>query len=80
MTSHWNAASALAALLDALEAELLGAPRDETQAALRGTGWARERAVRELRALLRDAEADGQDGRPPALPRGGHHGMGTQRH
>lgn len=80
MTPRWNAASALAALLDALEADLLGAPREEVQAALRETGRAREGAAQEVRALLRDAEADGQDGCSLALPRDGHDGMGTQRH
>ena len=78
--THWNVPAVLAALLDALEADLLGAPRDEAQAALRGTGWARERAVRELRALLRDAEAEGHDGRLPTRPCDGQDGMGTQRH
>lgn len=80
MTSHWNTAAALAALLDALEADLLGASPEEVQAALRETGRAREGAAQEVRALLRDAEADGQDGCPLALPCGGHDGMGTQRH
>ncbi len=80
MTARWNIPSALAALLDALEADLLGAPSAEVQAALRETGRAREGAVRELRSLLQDAEADGHDGCPLVLPRGGHDGMGTQRH
>lgn len=80
MTPRWNAASALAALLDALEADLLGAATEDVQAALRGTGRAQEGATQEVRALLRDAEADGHDGCPLALPCGGHDGMGTQRH
>jgi len=80
MTARWNAPSALAALLDALEADLLGALRDEVQTALRETGRAREGAAQEVRALLRDAEADGHDGCPPALPYSGQAGMGTQRH
>ncbi len=80
MTSHWDAPSALAALLDALEADLLGASPEEVQAALRETGRAREGAAQEVRALLRDAEADGQDKCPLALPCGGQNGMGTQRH
>ena len=80
MTSRWNAASALAALLDALEADLLGASPEEVQAALRETGRAREGAVHELRALLRDAEANSHDGCPLALPCDGQNGMGTQRH
>lgn len=80
MTPPWNAPSALAALLAALEADLLGAPREDVQAALRETGRAREGAAQEVRALLRHAEADGRDGCPLALPCGGQHGMGTQRH
>ena len=80
MTTRWNAASALAALLDALEADLLGAASEDVQAALRETGRAREGAAQEVRALLRDAEADGHDGCPLALPCDGQDGMGTQRH
>ena len=80
MTSHWNAPSALAALLDALEADLLGAASVDVQAALRETGRAREGAAQEVRALLRDAEADGHDGRPLVLPRDEHDGMDTKRH
>lgn len=80
MTARWNTPSALVALLDALEADLLGVPGGEVQAALRETGRAREAAAQEVRALLRDAEADGRDGCPLALPCGGHDGIGTQRH
>ena len=80
MTARWNTPSALAALLDALEADLLGAPPEEVQAALRETGRARGSAVRELRSLLRHAEAEGQDPCLLALLSDGRHGMGTQRH
>ena len=80
MTARWNAASTLAVLLDALEADLLGAPQEDVQAALRETGRAREGAAQEVRALLRDAEADGHDGRPLVLPRDEHGGMDTKRH
>jgi len=80
MTARWNVPSALAALLDALEADLLGAPREDVQAALRETGRARESAAQEVRALLHHAEVDGHDGCPLALPCGGQDGMGTQRH
>lgn len=80
MTVRGDAPSALAALLDTLEADLLGASSEEVQAALRETGRARESAVLELRSLLRDAEADGQDGCPPALPRDEQDGMDTKRH
>ena len=54
-----TAAARLAALLDALETDLRGASPDEIQAAVRETGRARETAVREIRSLLRDAEAQG---------------------
>ncbi len=80
MTARWNAPSALAALLDALEADLLGAPREDVQAALHETGRAREGAAQEVRALLRDAEADSHDGCPLAPPCDGQHDMGTRRH
>ena len=80
MTARWTAASALAALLDALEADLLGASPEQVQAGLRETGRAQEGAAQEVRALLRDAEADGHDGRPLALPRDEHDGMVTKRH
>lgn len=80
MTAPRDAASALAALLDALEAELLGAPKEEVQAALRETSRAREGAVHELRSLLRDATAADPDRCPPALPDDEHNGLGTQRH
>ena len=80
MTPRWNAASALAALLDALEADLLGVASKDVQAALRETGRAREGAVQEVRALLHDAGADSHDGCPLALPCGKQDGMGTRRH
>ena len=80
MTARWRAPSALTALLDALEAELLGAPIAEVQAGLGETGRIREGVAREVRALLRDAEADGHDGGPHALPTDGRDGIGTQRH
>ena len=80
MIPRWDAASALAALLDVLEADLLGVPSEEVQAALRETGRARESAIRELRSLLRDTEADGQERCPLALPSDEHDAMGTQRH
>lgn len=80
MTPRWNTASALAALLDALEADLLGASTMEVQAALRETGRARESAAQEVKALLHHAEVGGHDGCPLALPCGGHGGMGTRRH
>jgi len=80
MTVRWDAPSALAALLDALEANLLGAPSEEVQAALRETGRARESAVREVRSLLREAEAEGHDRCPLATPSDERDEMDTQRH
>ena len=78
MTARW-AASSLHALLDALEADLLGAPPEEVRAALRETGRARESAVR-VRSLLREAEAESHDPRPLASPSDERNGMGVQRH
>jgi hypothetical protein len=80
MIPRWNHASALAALLDALEADLLGASPEEMRAALRETGRARESAVGEIRSLLRDAEAEGHNRGPLVLPSDERDGMGTQRH
>ncbi len=80
MTARWDTPSALAALLDALEADLLSAPPEEVQVALRETGRARESAVRELRSLLREAEVEGRDPCPLALPPDERDGIGTQRH
>ena len=61
----------LAALLDALEAELLAAPAEEVGDALRDTARARDVICRELRALVSGAVAAIDDG-PAAggLPRG----------
>jgi hypothetical protein len=80
MIPRSNLASALAALLDALEADLLGASPEEVHAALRETGRARESAVGEIRSLLRDTEAEGHNRCPLALPSDESDGMGTQRH
>ena len=44
MTARWDATAAITALLDALEAELLGASKEEMHAALRETGRARDSA------------------------------------
>lgn len=80
MIRPWATPSALTALLDALEADLLGAPKQEVQAALRETGRAREGAIHELRSLLRDAQAGGHDCCPLVTLPEEHDGMGTQRH
>ena len=70
----------LAALLDAMEADLLSTPVDEVEAALRETGRARDDAIQELRSLLRDVEGDGHDHCLPATLPDKHNGMGTRRH
>jgi len=57
--------SKLAALLDALERELLAAPVEEVREAGRGTGRARNIARQEIQALLNAAIAASEDG--PAL-------------
>ena len=80
MTARWDTPAALATLLDALEADLLSAPKEEVQAALRETGRAKEGAVREVRSLLRDAEGDSDDRYPSAVPSDEHGGTSTQRH
>lgn len=62
MTAHRDPAAQLAALLDGLEAELLAAPDEEVEAALRETGRARAVALREARApLVPDPRAAGAD-------------------
>jgi hypothetical protein len=75
-----TAAARLAALLDALETDLLGASPDDVQASLRETGRARESAVREIRSLLRDAETQGHDHYPLDLPVDERDRINTQRH
>jgi hypothetical protein len=54
--------SGLAALLDALERELLAAPVDEVREAWRGTDRARNIARQQIRALLNEAIAASEDG------------------
>lgn len=80
MTARWDTPAALTALLDALESDLLGAPKEDVKAALRETGRAKEGAVREIKSLLHDAEGDGDDQYPLSLPSDDHDDFGTQRH
>ena len=54
--------SGLAALLDALERELLAAPADEVGNVWRETGRAREIACQEVRTLLNEAIAASEEG------------------
>jgi hypothetical protein len=58
--------SALTALLDALEAELLAVPAEEVRDTLRETGRARDGACQEVRSLLNEAAAE--DGSAPTAP------------
>jgi hypothetical protein len=60
--------SGLAALLDALERELLAAPADEVREAWRATGRARDFAREEVRTLLDEAIAASDDGSAATLP------------
>jgi hypothetical protein len=60
--------SGLAALLDALERELLAAPVDEVREAWRGTGRVRNIARQEIQALLNAAIAASEDSPLPHLP------------
>ena len=80
MSRPWDAPSLLVALLDAMEADLLGTPVDEVQAALRETGRVREGVIQELRSLLRDVQADGHDRCLPATPADELGEMDTRRH
>jgi predicted component of type VI protein secretion system len=75
-----TAAARLAALLDALEADLLTTSPEEVRAALQETGRTREGAIRELRSLLRDAEIQGDGRYPSALPADERDGIRTQLH
>ena len=54
--------SGLAALLDALEQELLGAEAGEVHDALRDNGRARAVACQEVRTVLNEAIAAGEEG------------------
>jgi hypothetical protein len=68
MTRIPYAQSALKALLDALERELLAAPADEVRDAWRATGRTRNFACEELRTLLDDAIAASDDCSTATLP------------
>ena len=80
MTIRRNAATALAALLDALEADLMTSPAEELQAALVETGRAQENAVLELRSLLRHAETEGDHARAPTRLSGERDESDAPRH
>ena len=68
MTRTSNPQSRLAALLDALERELLAAQTDEMRDAWHRTGRAHKIALREVRALLDEAIAGSEEGLSATLP------------
>jgi hypothetical protein len=80
MTRPWDTASALSALLDALEVDLIDAPKQEVQAALHETGRVQESAIYELRSMLRDVQAEGHNRHPLAKLPDEHDGMSAQQH
>ena len=59
----------LAALLDALEAELLAAPAEDIAEALRDTARARDVICRKMRALVGGAMTAIEDGPAAAMPK-----------
>ena len=65
MKRTWSLPSGLTALLDALEQDLLAAPVDEVRDAQRATGRARQAACQEVRSLLDEPVAAGEDSPAP---------------
>ena len=80
MKRIWSLPSGLAALLDALEQDLLAAPEDEVEDAQRATGRARNTACQEVRSLLDEAVAAGEDGPAPMAPFGTDRRISRLRH
>lgn len=80
MTGPHRPPSALAALLDALEVDLLAAPAEEVRDVLHGTGRARDGACQEVRALLQGAAAADENSSPVATPHGLGIPPGLHRH
>ena len=68
MTRLANSPAMLAALLDALEAELLAAPVEEVCDTLRLTGRARDAACQEVRSLLNEASEATDEGSARTRP------------
>ena len=68
MTRTGDPQSRLAALLDALERELLAAQTDEMRDAWHRTGRAHKIALQEVRALLDEAIAASDEGPSETLP------------
>jgi hypothetical protein len=79
MTRMHYPQSALTALLDALERELLAAQAEELRDAWRGTDRARNMACQEVRALLTEAIAASEEGCVGTLPRDACTGTGLDR-
>ena len=75
-----NPRSRLAALLDALERELLAADADDVRGALADTGRAASIAGQQVRALLNEAVAASEDGPPVTPPQEQYAGTGLPRH
>jgi CelD/BcsL family acetyltransferase involved in cellulose biosynthesis len=75
MTYMDYAQSGLAAVLAALERELLAAPADEVREATHQTGRARNIACQEVRALLSDAIAASDEDSAAPLLRNPHPGL-----
>ena len=85
MTRPAHPRSALTALLDALEAELLTAPAEEVGDALRATGRERNAACQEVRSLLNEAKAATEEGSARTRPHDMRHepvrlDLGLYRH
>ena len=73
-------AAGLTALLDALEQDLLAAPKDEVREALSGVGRARDAACQEIRSLLNQALAASDDGSAATTPSDTRGRTGLPRH
>lgn len=72
--------SGLTALLDALEQDLLAAPKDEVRDTLNGTGRVRDAACEEIRSLLNEALAASDDGSAATTCPDTHGRTGLPRH
>jgi hypothetical protein len=75
MTRADHPQSRLAALLGALERELLAAQADEVRGAWRNTGRARDIACQEVQDLLNEAIAASEKGSAATLPRDNFSGL-----
>ncbi len=68
MKGHRSLPAALEALLDAMEADLLAAPAEDVQDALRETGRSKDGAYREIRLMLDEAFAADEGCTPTRTP------------